>query len=935
MSEIRKIQWRGGRPLIVGGIILITVLLLGRMLSNLYVEVLWFRTVAQSAVFWKRAFWEWGTRFAGGAIVAVMIVLNLRYVARTLGKIQIKRRFGDLEISEQLPQSYVRWTVVATAVLLGSWFGASIPPAMGLQLLFLQNAPSWGVVDPILGKDLMFYVVTLPVLGAAITFAMVLAFLVFTLCSAGYAATGALQFAKNRVIVDNQARVHLAMVIAAFFVFLAFRFWLGRYFLLLDGTSEVQGIFGYTDAHARLPAARILTVLSAFAAIGAVWSGLKGRMLPLVAGLVGVVAGGMLAGQLYPSLSQRLRVQPNEFERETPYIEHNMRFTRMGFGLDKLVRKDFVYDATEPVDWEVGAAQFAGLPMWSSNALLARFRSLDTDKGYYDFLGVSVDRYDHPDGATPVALAVREINAAQIPDPNWQNLHLRFPYVAGLGAVASSATTKTPQGRPEMLLRGMPVEFAEGVAPEDLRLSGSLVYIRSQRGAEGQEYVLINPSDPELRSTFSASGEEGVDYPRGIQLNSLLRKTALAWYFRDANLLLASEVTDESRLLFGRSVVDRVSRITGNLVRFPEAPYPVVHEGHIVWMLEGFTSTRWFPLSREYNLMSRRPVRYVRNSVKVTVDSKTGMVDLYVADPEDPLLTVYQGAFPGLFRPLADMPETLQRHLRYPRTLMDTQATVLHQYHLETAAEFHRQQDVWDDARELERNEDLVPYRPEYGVYRLPDDDEASFLLTTVLVPRGRDNLAAILVAGNDPERYGELTLYDVPRDELVQGPRHIEALVEQDPTISGQFSLWRQGGSTVWTGHLHVVPVGTSLLYVEPVFLAAEGQNAIPELQRFVVSDGQRVSMQPTMREAIADLARAGGSEVAADARVGLPSREIADLPGDRGQWPAEALDLLDEAERRLRSGDYEGFGDALGELRTLLDRLNSTGGDDSEESP
>ncbi len=923
MSEVRADWWRGGRPLAIAGIVLITALLVGRLVSSLYVEILWFRTVDYSAVFWRRAFWEWGVRVAGGAIVAATIALNLRYVARTLGKIQIKRRFGDLEISEQLPRSYVRWTVVSTAVLLGAWFGASIPPAMGLQFLFLRSAPAWGVIDPILGNDLMFYVVTLPVLGAIVTFALVLAFLVFTLCSAGYAVTGALQFGRNRVTIDREARVHLSVLIAAFFLFLALRFWLGRYLMLFDGTSEVQGIFGYTDAHARLPAMRILTVLSVFAAVGAMWSGLKGRMLPLTVGLIGVIGGGIVVGQIYPSLSQRLRVQPNELERETPYIEHSMRFTRIGFGLDVLERKKFVYSANDPVDWQAAAAQFAGLPMWNSATLMARYNNLHADKQYYTFLDVNIDRYDGSDGAVPVALAVREIDATRIPDPNWQNRHLRFTYVAGLGAVASAATTKTPEGRPEMFLSGMPVDFAEGVAPEGLRLSGSQMYIRSRPNAPSQAYVVLNPTDPELAATFSGSGAEGIDYPRGIQLNSFLRKLALAWHFRDANLLLASEVTDDSRLLLRRSVVERVSRVTGNLLRFPEAPYPVVYDGHIVWMLDGFTGTRWFPLSRQYDLMPRRPVRYVRNSVKITVDAKTGELNLYVVDTRDPLLKLYEGGFPGLFKPLADMPEGLRRHLRYPRSLMAIQATVLHQYHLETAVEFHRQQDVWDDAAELERDDRPVPYRPEYGLYRLPGDDEPSFLLTTVLVPLGRNNLAAIFVARNDPGHYGEVVLYDVPREELVQGPRQIEALVEQDPTISEQFSLWRQGGSNVWTGHLHVVPVGKALLYIEPVFLAAS-RGAIPELQRFVVSDGRRVSMQPTVRAAIAELARTAVGQGGAVDLSSVP--EIA-LPGDRSEWPAEALQLLDEAERRLRAGDYEGFGSALVELRDLLSRLKAVG--------
>ena len=293
-------------------------------------------------------------------------------------------------------------------------------------------------------------------------------------------------------------------------------------------------------------------------------------------------------------------------------------------------------------------------------------------------------------------------------------------------------------------------------------------------------------------------------------------------------------------------------------------------------------------------------------------------------DEEDPLLEAWAGVFPGLFQPFVDMPANLRAHVRYPRVLLEAQARVLLQYHQETPARFHGQQDVWALPQELAQGTRPVPYVPEYGLYRLPGEESSEFLLTTVFVPAGRQNLTAILAARCDPEGYGDLLLYDIAVEEQVPGPRQVEALVEQDPIISQQFSLWRQGGSQVWSGHLHVVPVGETLLYLEPIFLAAEA-DAIPELRRFVVSDGRRVSMEETLEEAIGALAMAGGDELPSLSPSGDP-QEI--MPGT-AQWPREALDMLETAEERLRSGDWTGFGQALDELRALLRNLSQGGGE------
>ena len=911
---------RGGRLLVTIGIVLLTISLLGRIAAQAYIEILWFNSVGYSSVFWTRFFWEWGVQLIGGVLVGVAFFFNLRVIARALGGIRIKRRLGDLEISEQIPENYVVWGIGLFSVLGGAWFAASIPGSIGLDVLFFLNAPEWGVTDPILGRDLTFFALLLPVLRAAAVAGLVVSFLIFTLAAAGYAGTGALQWGQGRLVIEDRPRKHLGVIAAVFFAVLAGQFYVFRYVLLLNGSSGVQGIFGFTDAGARMLAYNVLAVFALAVSAAALWASFKNRLVPLMVTFGLLIAGGVTVGQVYPSFVQRFRVEPNELERESEYILENMRFTKMGFDLTDLERREFDYERTPNVDWLAAASQFEGLPIWSSQALLTTYRQLEARYPYYEFSGVTVDRYEGLDGLVPVTLAVREVLPRGIQDQNWQNLHLRDEYIRGMGAVVSAATARTPEGRPSMFVSGIPPEFsASDEAPLGVNLTRPEVYV----GIRPQEYAIVNSV-----ATGDAAGvdrgeqqQPGVDFPAGIQLDSPLKRLALAWRFRDWNLLISGEVNRTSRFVFRRDVLNRVTRISGQLLRFPEAPYPVIHEGRIVWILEGFTWTNSFPLSTLQDLEAGRAVRYVRNSVKITIDGVTGEVNFYIVDDVDPLLQAYAEGLPGLFRPLSDMPGGLRDHIRYPRSMLRLQARVLYQYHQETSALFHGQQDVWTLPQELAQGTTPVPYQPEYGLYRLPGEEESQFLLTSVFVPRGRQNLTAILTASSDPDRYGELVLFDVPVEDQVPGPRQVEALIEQDPVISQQFSLWRTGGSQVWTGHLHLVPVGRTLLYMEPVFLAAE-EDAIPDLTRFVVSDGYRVSMEETLQESIQALARIGDASapdlIFADGPLDLPSL-------DTDQWPAEALALLEAADAALRTGDFQGFGDALDELRVLLERLST----------
>lgn len=908
--------------LVLGG-----ALLLGRAAAVVYVDVLWYRSVGYLDAYWTRFSWEWGIRAFVAGVTSLFVLLNLRVVVGSLGGIQIRRRFGDLEIAEQVPRGVLVAGATVASILVGFWFAASVPDTAGTGALLLVHGPAWGMVDPVLGLDLGFYLFRLPAISAAVTFSLVLAFFLLALCMAAYAATGSLRWSGGRLRVDPVTRLHLASVAAAFLFLLAIRFLVVRYTLLLEGSSAVQGIFGYTDATARLPGLAALALVSALAAAGVLWSGYRGRAAPALAGMAVLVLSGIVVGQIYPAAIQRLQVEPNELGRETPHIEHNLAFTRLGFGLSDMQRRSFDYREPEAQEWARAAEQLRGVPLWTEATLLATFRQVEARFRYYDFPEVSVTRYLAPEGPVPVAVAVREVNPDSIPDgdagsgpagrANWQNLHIRERYISGQGAVAAVVNDYTPGGRPPTVLGGIPPEFDPGAGvPATLELLRSSIFF----GLRTQRYAVVNPGPDSFLAPGGGEGVAGQDFPEGIPMGGGLRKLALAWRFQDWNLLLASEVGPDSRLLHRRQVVER-ARAVAPFLRYPAEPYPVIADGKVHWILDGFTTSPSFPLASAYTLEPRRPVRYVRGSVKVTVDAVTGEVAFYAMGIEDPLLDAWRQAFPGLFRPVGEMPPNLAAHLRYPRELLSLQGEVLLRYHQSTAPIFHSGQDLWAEASELSQGTAPVPYTPEYGIWALPGEEEAEFLLSTVFVPAGRENLAAFLVARSDGPDYGELLLFDVPVENRFPGPRQVEALVEQDPVIAQQFSLWRQGGSQVWTGHLHLIPVGNTLLYMEPIFLAAAAA-AIPELRRFVLSDGRQVVMTSTLTEAIALLAQG---------ETGGEGERMPDGQDPFGalRWPAEALSLLDRAEARLRDGDFAGFGEALDELRSLLGRISPGGPD------
>ena len=910
-------RWRPGRGSLYVAFGLLAALLLIGALAAVYTEALWYGSLGYGSVYWTRIRIAVLVQGAAALLGAAIIFGNLLLVSRHAGAVRVRRRFGNIEIAERIPRRFVLAGITVVALAAGWWLAAMQFGGGGALAVFawLRSVP-WGIEDPVFGRDAAYYVFTLPVQLRALDSLVLVLLWSGLLAAAGYALAGSITFEDNRVRMADPARLHLIGVLASLVAIMGVRFWLGQYQLLLDADA-IGGSLGYTDVRARIPARMALALLSlATAAAMAIGAARRTWIAPLAAGAV-LVAGMAVGGFVIPGLVQRFEVEPNELARETPYIRWNMEFTRRAYGLGAVERRTTPYDPGAPIEWGVFGPQLQALPLWDREPLRTVYNQLQSFYGYDRFFDVDFARYRDAAGRVhQVALGVREVDPAGVPEDarTWQTLRFNPRYIRGLGAVVTPAAEATDEGEPLFWLRNErqatiadseepSVERADE-APVAVRLTDSDVFF----GEATRDYVVLVPGREE-----EFSGQPGRDYPEGVPLASFLRVAAFAWRFGDMNLLFSGEINDSSRILFRRAIDERVPALAPFLV-WDSDPYPVVDGGRIHWFVDGYSVSASFPIARRHRLPGVGDVRYLNHSVKAVIDAVTGDVGIYDMGTGDPIVATFQRIFPGLIRPLEEVPAGLVPHLRYPPLYLSTQAEILGSYHLGSPEAFYAGRDFWQ-VPAVGGEGPGATHKPDFAVMSLPGE-APEFLLSVPLVARDRENMTALMVARNDAPRYGELVLLELPRDELVPGPGQVLALTEQDPAISERLTLWRQRGSDVDLGQMLVVPLAGGFLYVQPFFISSEAQERrIPRLEQVVVSDGRSVSMAPKLRDAIAGLgaAAAGGPGRARE------RPDDAESPALQA-WPAEALRLLDEADERLRAGDFAGFGERWEELRRVL---------------
>ncbi|MGH6634634.1 MAG: UPF0182 family protein, partial [Gammaproteobacteria bacterium] len=805
-------------------------LVLGIAFPRFFVDLWWFDSLGLGSFFWKKLLYRYLVFAVVTLVFFSIFFVNFRIAVRYIDpQARPGSRFRHLRrgsLMVYLPLCLVLAAAIALP-LFYRWEGA----------LLYFFAPDSGMRDPVYGNDISYYLFALPIYLLVLSELLVALILVFL-------GTALLYWSEHRLLaprgqsIARGARVHLSLLVGLIF-FAAMGFFILERHLLLYDDNHMPLFFGpgYVEMHVTLPLiwASIITLMGAGVAVVSRFFTHKG-LVPAVLflGLFGVSLAIRYTGVL-PRAIQELVVEPNRIAKETPFIAHNIEATLAAYNLKQVELR--AYEVKRP-PWDSASPEvrmsLQTVPLWDREVLLPTYTQLQALRPYYEFPAIDVDRYTVNGIYQQVFLSPREINLNKLPEGamSWVNRWLQYTH--GYGAVISQASQLGKQ-EPTWFMQGLPPH-----SEPELRLEQPAVYygLSAYRPAiapneAGEvDYPLGTTL---LRSDYKGSG--------GIPISSLFRKLVFALYHGDKNIFFTTLTTGDSRLLLRRNIIERIEKLTPFL-RLDGDPYVVVTRERMYWIQDAYTVSRWFPYSTRY----QKSVNYIRNAVKIVVDAYNGTVDYYIVDPSDPIITAYSRLYPSLFKRFAEMPGRLKAHVRYPKDLFDMQIHIYAKYH-QNPKQLFNHEDQWqipqlNTAAWGEIEQQIRGSLSRYLTLNLIDRKRFEFVLMAPLTPKGRDNLRAMAVAGCDEENYGRLLVYSFPKGTLVYGPAQINSFIHQNPDIARRFTLWADT-SRVIQGQLTLIPVSGVVLYIQPIYLAARTANAIPLLERVIVSSGQTVVME------------------------------------------------------------------------------------------
>ncbi len=856
--------------------------------------------------------------------------------------------------SPTLSAASARPVVVGVAAVMAGLLAAGAAAQWQAMLLYLNRVP-FGVSEPILGRDVSFYVFELPILTllrslavSALVTALVGTAVVYVFgglldLKIPSGPSGVSELRQKVLRIPTAVRTHIWVLAALLALLWAVGQWLARYALLFTRTPG--GAFfgpGYADVTARLPAYSALAVIGVLVAVVILLNSRGGRTWLLIGVLV--LAFFLRVGLLgvWPSVLQRFKVDPNELNIEQPFITNNIELTRVAFGLEDVVETE--YDPSAAVTSELIAEHESTLEnvrLWDWRMLIETFRQLQEIRAYYDFLDVDVDRYHLESGQRQVELSIRELTPSQLPNPTWVNTHLEYTH--GFGVVMAPVNEADRNGTPVLWVRDIPPATSP---PFDREVTQPRIYVGE---AAGDGYVIVNTDTQEFDYPVGAQNVRNTyDGADGVVLSSLLRRLIYAVRFGDSEILFSGNLNPGSRIIFHRNIADRVSRLAPFLTLDPDPYLIVTDEGRLVWVYDAYTTTSLFPYSQpvsaselEFGDGGRTGLggqNYIRNSVKVAIDAYDGTPSFYVVDDEDPLIEAWRSVFPDLFLDATAAPADLAAHWRYPEALFRAQAVTYRTYHMTEPSTFYNAEDVWAIPTETMERSDTVAMQPYYITMRLRGEERQEFLLMLPFTPVRKQNMISWMAARSDPPHYGELVVYKFAKGQIVLGPQQIESRIDQEPEISAQLTLWSQSGSRAIRGNLLVIPIGDAIVYVEPLYLQAE-TSALPELKRVIVASGERVVMQNNLSEAVASLL--GETPI-----VALEEGTEGPAEGEDLEEARDATDRADEIEvgettdfatlvlqaqlreraatEALAEGDWVAFGEEMAALQQVIDQLS-----------
>ena len=884
ISEVVLQRVRKGCIIAVG---LLFAFLILWWLRTVYTDLLWYGELGYRDVFTKILVMKLWLLIGGTLVTAAALIVNFYYTFR------FSRGPSTLPVTDEtmrLLRALLVAAVVITALTAAPVFGSAAAGRWEVFLLFL-NKVSFGVPDAEFGQDLSFFIVTLRMLNFIQSWIMgilITSVVMSLLLYAGiYGLRGLNFFLAPRMLK------HIGILGGLLMVSIAAGHVLAIYELVVSPGGLVAGA-GYTDIHARIPVLWLMTSIAALGAGAFFVSNYFGGLRLMVGSFSLWIIMALLANLAFPALFQRFQVDPNEFEREQVYIERNIESTRVAYQLDQV--EEVALPAVGDIDANVVANNLPvieNIRLWDVEPLQDAYNQLQFMELYYNFLNMDSDRYVLDGRLRQVLLAARELDPDNLPADarNWVNRRLQYTH--GYGVAMSPATGFTPEeGRPEFFIQDIPIRGEIPIRQPELYYSESPA-----------PFAIVNSTAPEVDPSGSQLHYDG---PGGVNLGSTFRRLAYAWQFADINILLSDQISSGTRIQYRRQISERVHALAPFLT-MDDDPYPVVDKaGKLWWLQDAFTTTDRYP----YSTLTEDGFNYIRNSVKAVVNAFSGEVFIYVMDPTDSLLQMYRRAFPDLFLDFDRMPADLQAHIRYPNGIFSAQADMYLRYHITDAQAFFNQAEQWAIPQDTRFGKRGVEVHPSYLILQMPGGDSEEFVLMLPFSPAGeKKNLVGWLTARNDGVHYGKLNAFSVPSDPQVDGPAQVEARIENDQTISQQFTLWDGPGSQVVRGQLLVIPVGDAIIYVEPLYLQSEVL-AFPELKKVILADGSNVVMADSVGEGLAMLLEGkaplvdtslGGAGVGGDGQA-TPGPEDLQVIEDAVSGLDEALKELQEAVERLR---------------------------------
>ncbi len=913
-------------------IALLVMLVFFRTIVHFLTERLWFMETGYLSVFYKMI-------FSKTMLVVPVFIVTFAAIAFYLGF--VKRKYmsaAGVADNKESSHKLKGWFFGGVAII-SALMSYVISDQYWMEILKFWNQTSFNIADPIFNKDLSFYIFSLPLIRAVFGFAVnisgiliVLSIIYFGVLYRMYPPVrvegniyeGNFGSVKNRIFESRELNLLITILLVAGAVFLltlAAGYYLDSFELLYSGRGAIFGA-GYTDVRVTMYVNRIKTGIAVFLALFML-TGLRNKKKQKIFALgAGLLVATAFAGTAIESSVQSFVVSPNELIKERPYIENNIKYTTLAYGLDKIDVKDFAVDQRLTMkDIEANSQTIKNVSINDERPALEAFNQLQGMRGYYRFYDVDTDRYYIDGNIQQIFLSARELDKEKL-DHNAQSwVNSKLKYTHGYGMAAAPVNKINKAGQPEMIVKNMPVDSEL----KELKIDKPQIYY----GELTNDYVIVDTKEEEFDYPQGDSNET-TEYSGmgGIKLN-LVNRILYAIKYNDLKLLISTGLSSDSRILVNRNVVKRIEKIAPFIEFEPDA-YAVINEGRIYYIADGYTKSSYYPYSEPYDEAGNN---YIRNSVKAVVDAYDGKVSFYISDTNDPIIATYSKIFDNMFKSLDQMPKGLKEHIRYPKDIFEIMSRMYLTYHTTDPNVFYNREDKWAIPMETYQNQEAA-MQPLYFTFKLPDEEKAEFLLSMPFTPNGKQNLTGFMVARNDGDNYGNLVLYRFPKDKVIIGPQQIEAQISNNDVISRDLSLWNSQGSEVIRGHLLTIPMDNSILYIEPLYIRASSETAIPEVKRIIAAFNSKIVMDTSLEGALKQIFASSNGEIPEDFVTPDNNGAIENADdqgtdqGDSGYASTDeaikkANELYEQAQEALKNGSLSEYERLINELGRLLKEL------------